>query len=303
MARVHVFGSLNVDLVVYVDQLPKPGETRHGTHFLTTPGGKGLNQAIAAARAGAAVSMIGAVGADDYGRSLIEIVKHEGIDGSSIIGCEELATGVALISVDDCGENYIVIVAGANYAADPRLLRARPGDIVMAQLETPMASVVTLFEIAKESGATTILNPAPATKLTAELLALTDYLIPNEHEAAQLTKIETGQDVGAIAAARELLRSGVKTCVVTLGARGAVLVDGDGSTAQPAFRVTPIDTTAAGDAFCGAFAASLAHGEAKVQALTFAAAAGALATTIAGASTSLPQRERILALIKNGDVR
>ena len=289
--------------MVYVDRLPKPGETRHGTQFLTTPGGKGLNQAIAAARAGAAVSMIGAVGVDDYGRSLIDIVKHEGIDSTSIIGCEELATGVALISVDDRGENNIVIVAGANYAADPRLLRAQPGDIVMAQLETPIASVITLFNLAKESGATTILNPAPATTLTRDLLALTDFLIPNEHEAAQLTNIDTSNEVGAVAAAKDLLRAGVKTCVVTLGARGAILVDGDGSTVQPAFRATPIDTTAAGDAFCGAFAASLARGEGRVQALAFAAAAGALATTVAGASTSLPKLETVLALIKNGDVR
>ena len=300
---MHVFGSLNVDLVVYVDRLPKPGETRHGTRFLTTPGGKGLNQAIAAARAGAAVSMIGAVGVDDYGRSLMEIVKGEGIDSNSIISRERLATGVALISVDDLGENNIVIVAGANNEADPMLLRAQPGDIVMAQLETPIASVITLFKLAKESGATTILNPAPATKLTFELLDLTDFLIPNEREAAQLTNIETEEDVGATAAAKELLRSGVKTCVITLGARGAILVEGDQSRFQPAFRVTPIDTTAAGDAFCGAFAASLALGAAKVQALTFGAAAGALATTVAGASTSLPQRETILALIKNGDVR
>ena len=143
----------------------------------------------------------------------------------------------------------------------------------------------------------------PVTKLTADLMGLTDFLIPNEHEAAQLTNIDTIENGGAFAAARELLRAGVKTCVVTLGARGAILVDADQAAVQPSFRVTPIDTTAAGDAFCGAFAASLAQGETTTQALTFAVGAGALATTIAGASKSLPQRERILSLIENGDLR
>lgn len=303
MARVHVFGSLNVDLVAYVDELPNPGQTRHGKHFLTAAGGKGLNQAVAAARAGAQVSMIGAVGADDHGRWLVESATAEGIDTHSIISREGLSTGVALIGVDDRGENSIIIVSGANQVADPNLVPAQSGDIVLAQLELPVTSVLVAFKMAKEAGATTILNPAPARSLPAELLALTDILIPNEHEAAQITGIKTAENDGAIAAANDLRRLGVKTCVVTLGARGAVLVNADGVTFQPAFAVIPIDTTAAGDTFCGAFAAALALGVVEISALTFAVAAGALATTTAGAVPSLPMRETILDLMKSGQMR
>jgi ribokinase len=300
MARVHIFGSLNADLVTYVDQLPKPGETRHGKSFITVAGGKGLNQAIAAARAGAEVSMIGAVGADEHGRWLTQTAASNGIDTRSILIRDDFATGVALIEVDDRGENSIVIVSGANHLADPTLLRAEKGDIVLAQLETPIASVLALFKIAKASGAITILNPAPATSLPAKLLSLTDILIPNEHEASEISGFDTTTHDGAVAAAGELLGHGVKTCVVTLGARGVVLVNSDGVLFQKPFQVTPIDTTAAGDAFCGAFAAALALGHAPSDALTFAAAGGALATTVEGAVPSLPARHSILDLIKSG---
>jgi ribokinase len=233
--RVRVFGSLNVDLVAYVDQLPKPGQTRHGKRFLTAAGGKGLNQAIAAALAGAEVSMIGSVGSDEHGRWLTQTAAYDGIDTHSIVSREDFFTGVALIEVNDRGENSIIIVAGANHEADPALLRANPGDIVLAQLETPVESALALFKIAKESGATTILNPAPATSLPPELLSLTDILIPNEHEASQISDIDTSANNGAIAAANVLLAAGVTTCLITLGARGAILVDIDGVRAQPAF--------------------------------------------------------------------
>jgi ribokinase len=216
--RVRVFGSLNVDLVAYVDQLPKPGQTRHGKRFLTAAGGKGLNQAIAAALAGAEVSMIGSVGSDEHGRWLTQTAAYDGIDTHSIVSREDFFTGVALIEVNDRGENSIIIVAGANHEAEPALLRANPGDIVLAQ-----------------SGATTILNPAPATSLPPELLSLTDILIPNEHEASQISDIDTSANNGAIAAANVLLAAGVTTCLITLGARGAILVDIDGVRAQPAF--------------------------------------------------------------------
>lgn len=297
MGRVHVFGSLNIDLVVYVDDLPKPGQTRHGKRFLTSAGGKGLNQAIAAARAGAEVLMIGAVGADDYGRQLLEITKAEGIDTGAISVSSQYPTGVAVIAVDDRGENNIIIVSGANQEADPDLLRPTAGDIVLAQLETPLSLVITAFKIAKDSGATTILNPAPASPLPLELLNLVDYLIPNEHEAAEITGIATETNDGALAAATELRRLGVETCVLTLGARGALLVGIDGASFHPAFPVTPIDTTAAGDAFCGAFAAALAAGESLNDAITFANASAALTTTAYGAVPSLPRRAAILELI------
>jgi ribokinase len=297
MARVHIFGSLNADLVAYVDQLPKPGETRHGKSFLIAAGGKGLNQAIAAARAGAEVSVIGSVGNDEHGRWLTETAQNEGIDTSSIVKHKELPTGVALIEVDDQGENSIIIVAGANRDADPTLLRVESGDIVLAQLETPIASVLEFFKIAKAAGATTILNPAPATTLPPELLSLTDILMPNEHEASKITGLATATNNEAISAATALLDGGVGTCIITLGARGAILVNADGVSAQPAFPVIPIDTTGAGDAFCGSFAAALSLDLTQAEALAFAAAAGALATTIAGAVPSLPNRSGILYLM------
>ncbi|OIQ68336.1 ribokinase [mine drainage metagenome] len=201
-----------------------------------------------------------------------------------------------MIAVDDRGENNIIIVSGANQEADPDLLRPTAGDIVLAQLETPLSLVITAFKIAKDSGATTILNPAPASPLPLELLNLVDYLIPNEHEAAEITGIATGTNDGALAAATELRRLGVETCVLTLGARGALLVSIDGASFHPAFPVTPIDTTAAGDAFCGAFAAALAAGESLNDAITFANASAALTTTAYGAVPSLPRRAAILEL-------
>jgi ribokinase len=297
MARVHIFGSLNIDLVAYVDQLPKPGETRHGKRFLTAAGGKGLNQAIAAARGGAAVSVIGSVGDDERGRWLTETAQNEGINISSILKHVDLPTGVALIEVDDQGENSIIIVAGANFDADPTMLRVESGDIVLAQLETSIASVLTCFKIAKAAGATTILNPSPATSLSPELLTLTDILIPNEHEASRITGLATATMDEAISAASALRDGGVGTCIITLGARGAILVNADGVTVQPPFPVIPIDTTGAGDAFCGAFAAALSLDRKQAEALAFAAAAGALSTTIAGAVPSLPNRAGILYLM------
>jgi len=298
MTRVHIFGSLNADLVSYVDELPKPGETRHGKRFLTAPGGKGLNQAIAAARAGAEVSIVGAVGADNYGRWLIETAKVEGIETDSVLEFGQHSTGIALVSVDDRGENSIITIAGANLYADPNLLQISPGDIVLAQLETSIVSVLAAFRIAKEAGAITILNPAPATPIPTELLSLTDLLIPNEHEAAQISGIDTNDDDGALAAANALLGSGSKACLITLGARGALLVNADGAFFQPAFKTDPLDTTAAGDAFCGAFAAALASGESQKSALSFAAAAGSLATTVEGAVPSLPNKDAILGLLQ-----
>lgn len=297
MGRVYVFGSLNIDLVAYVDELPKPGQTRHGKRFLTAAGGKGLNQAIAAARAGADVSMIGAVGADDHGRRLLEIASAEGINTGLIKESINNPTGVAVIGVDDRGENSIIIISGANQEANPNLLHPSAGDIVLAQLETPLSSVITAFKIAKDSGATTILNPAPAGLLPLEFLDLVDYLIPNEHEAEEITGIGTETNDGALAAAADLRHRGVGTCVLTLGSRGALLVNANGSTFRAAFPVTPIDTTAAGDAFCGAFAAALAAGESQNDALTFASASAALTTTAYGAVPSLPSRAAILELI------
>jgi len=300
VSRVNVFGSLNADLVAYVDQLPKPGETRQGKRFLKSAGGKGLNQAIAAARAGARVTMVGAVGDDDHGRWLKKIARSEGIEAEAILEQRGQTTGVALISVDNRGENNIIIVSGANDAADPTALKISQGEILLAQLETPLSGVVRAFETAKAAGALTILNPAPAQELPPSLLRHTDIVIPNEHEAAQLTGIDTCNDSGALRAAQMLRESGAVAVVITLGSRGALLVDSQGPRFQPPFAVMPVDTTAAGDAFCGALAASLSRGETLDYALAFAAAAGGLATTVAGATPSLPLLDEILNLLTQG---
>lgn len=297
MGRVHVFGSLNVDLVAYVDKLPVPGETRRGHRFLKSAGGKGLNQAIAAARAGADVVMSGAVGDDEYGRWLSQVARGKGIDTDNVVVEPGTPTGIALIEVDANGENRIVVISGANEVAYPATLDFSQGEIVVAQLETPLPGVLRVFEAAKAAGASTILNPAPAQDLPNELLALCDIVIPNQYEAEQLTGIAASSVAGAIRAAEALRGNNRCAIVITRGAQGALLVDGQGARFQSPFLVEPVDTTGAGDAFCGALAASLASGEALDYALTFAAAAGALATTTVGTGGSASDLMTILKFI------
>ncbi len=294
---VTVVGSLNMDLVARTPRLPAPGETVLGTAFVTVPGGKGLNQAVAAARQGARTAMIGAVGGDAMGESLLALLEAEAIDAVGVQRLVGSPTGVALIAVSDAGENLIVVVPEANGRVDDAAIARHASTIagscvVLAQLECPLVVVAASLAVARGAGAVTILNPAPAPAdgLPDAILALCDILVPNEHEAALLTGLDTSTVDGAIAAARVLLRRGVGAVVVTMGERGAVLVDGPTAAGLlvTAFRVTPLDSTAAGDAFCGALAAALATGSALPAALERASAAGALATTVAGATPSLP---------------
>lgn len=278
MFDVAVVGSVNLDLVATTHRLPGPGETVAGTGYAEHAGGKGLNQAVAAARSGASVALIAAVGDDDAGRRLRAVAEAEGID-VSMIDIVPGPTGRALITVDDRAENSIVVVPGAN-----AFVRAdAPGDarIVVAQLEIPIDTVIAAFRSARGHGGRTILNPAPAQRLPDELLAVCDVIIPNEHELARIGGPDT------------LFGRGVSAVVTTMGAAGvsvAEMVDGVvDAWEQAAFDVTPIDTTGAGDAFCGALAARLAAGAGLREAVRYAAAAGALATTTAGAVRSLPR--------------
>ena len=286
---VVVVGSLNLDLVARTPRIPGPGETVLGTGYAELPGGKGLNQAVAAARAGASVAMIGAVGDDAAGTALREVARADGIDDSLITEIAGVPTGRALIAVDDAAENSIVVVPGANARVEfDELPAAR---VVLAQLEISPAVVAAAFRAARAQGATTVLNPAPAELVTPEVLELADVVVPNQHELAVLGGRE------ALAAA------GVRTLVVTLGADGADLFDGADPTA-PAHHVTPfdvvpVDTTGAGDAFCGGLAARLAAGDDLHSALVFAAANGALATTVAGAVPSLPIAAATRALVED----
>ncbi len=278
MYDVVVLGSANLDLVVRAERHPRSGETLLGADYREFPGGKGLNQAVAASRAGAAVAFVGAVGDDPAGTRLLDEAESAGVDLAHVRVVSGVPTGRALITVADDGDNTIVVVPGANLHVSPEL---PTGTILLAQLEIPLPAVLTGFASARARGARTLLNPAPATALPTELVATTDVMIPNEHEAAVL-----GGDDALVAA-------GVETVVTTLGADGAAVRRADRSgrgehRRVPAPQVVPVDTTGAGDAFCGVLAARLAAGAELDDALTWALAGGSLATTVAGAVPSLP---------------
>lgn len=286
---VVVVGSLNLDLVARATRLPGPGETVNGSTFAEVPGGKGLNQAVAAARAGARVAMVGAVGDDNAGDVLRDVLATDGIDADGLSVVTGVPTGRALIGVDDAAENSIIVVPGAN--AHVALGELPASTVVVAQLEIDPGVVADAFRAAKAAGATTVLNPAPAENVTDEVLALCDIVIPNEHELEVLG----GTD--------RLVGLGVSTLVVTLGAAGADLIEAGREPVRiEPFSVQPVDTTGAGDAFCGALSARLAAGDPLADALTFAAANGALATTVAGAVPSLPTADRTRALVEGREV-
>ena len=282
---VVVLGSLNLDLVVRTSRLPGPGETVSGFDYQEFPGGKGLNQAVAAARAGASVAFVGAVGDDDAGRRLREVVRDEGIDERWLLTQADVPTGRALIAVDDHAENSIVVVPGANGHVQWPGVAAPVGTVLLAQLEVPLDAVDAAFTAATSIGSITILNPAPAAALADSTIGALSLIVPNEHEAA------------ALGGVGRLLDSGVDTVVTTLGARGARIDTSSRSSTQSPFPVVPIDTTGAGDAFCGNLAARLAAGDDLLVGVRWASAAGALATTIAGAVPSLPRRDTVRALL------
>lgn len=281
---VCVVGSANLDLVVSTPRLPAPGETVFGTDFHEYPGGKGLNQAVAAARCGARTAFIGAVGNDDAGGRLAAVLRDESIDTRGLTMLSSAPTGRAVISVDGAAENSIIVVSGANehLPIAPHLPRAR---VVLSQLEVPTAIIIDAFRRARRSGATTILNPAPAVELGDELLAITDIAVPNHHE------------VEALGGPERLFVLGCSAVVVTRGAEGVSVATPDTTWHQPAFKVKPVDTTGAGDAFCGALAARIAAGDDLAVAIRFAAAAGALATTRRGAVPAQPTSDEVMALL------
>jgi ribokinase len=279
---VCVVGSANLDLVAATARLPAPGETVLGTDFAQHAGGKGLNQAVAAARAGAATAFVGAVGDDDAARILLAELAAAGID-TSLVGVRQRPTGRAVITVDERGENSIVVVPGAN---EEVVVDALPSAaVLLVQLEVPVAAVADALRLARSAGAITVLNPAPATRLEGDLLRLVDVLVPNEHELALL------------GSADRLLADGVGAVVTTLGGAGVRVVSPDGAWHVAPFHVLPVDTTGAGDAFCGTLAARLAAGDALDAAVRVAAAAGALATTRRGAVPSMPHAADVAALL------
>lgn len=305
MAEIVVVGSLNCDLVMRVPSLPKIGETALGTRFDTYVGGKGCNQAIAAARAGARVAMIGCVGRDSYGDRILEALAADEVDTSSVVRDEAAGTGVAQIFVDDAGRNMIGVAPRANFALAPEAIQAAgslisAARVVLLQLEIPVPTVLAAARLARSAGARVILNPAPAPadrSATTALVAAADVVVPNETEAEALCGMSASDEQGVQRSARGILAAGASSVVLTLGSRGALVVERSGNAQRvPAFAVDVVDTTAAGDAFCGALAAALVRGEALFDAAQWASAAGALACTRTGAEPSIPHRTQIDAL-------
>jgi ribokinase len=288
---IHVIGSINRDIVVFVDRHPVPGETMIGRRWSTFPGGKGANQAVAAARLNCPVHMIGRIGTDAFGHDMRAFLQSEGINISAIQTVSNAATGIALITVDAKSENSIIVVPGANriWDAAPKI-DAEPGDIVIAQLEIPLSIVTTTFQTSKIAGATTVLNPSPHEPLPKALLAATDIIVLNEIELGQMAGrgVDLARPDAIIAAARLLISFGPTTIVVTLGARGAIVVTQEDATTIPAHSVKPVDTTGAGDCFTGALAAGLLAGNSIQFAATRASRAAALSVTREGAAASFP---------------
>jgi ribokinase len=298
-----VVGSANVDLVVTAEQLPGPGETILGHRFQTFSGGKGANQAVAAARAGGKVAIIARVGTDTFGERLVADLTASGVDTSEI-GYVDEPSGVALIVTAATGENAIVVAPGANNRLDAAVIESVMSKMthlthVLAQLETPIEGVLRAAERTRVTGATFVLDPAPARRLPKELLELTDWITPNEREASSLLGLDS-KTLDPFKAVRALRAMGPRNVILKMSSKGAVVLAHDaGPILVPPVSVTAVDTTAAGDAFNGAFAVGLSEGRSAVEAAEFAAAAAAISVTRRGAQPSMPKRGEIDAITQS----
>ncbi|MFI5697255.1 ribokinase [Kribbella sp. NPDC051586] len=308
MNDVCVLGSFMKDLVASAERRPLPGETLHGTGFAEFLGGKGVNQAIAAARMGARTAIVGTIGDDRYGEEFLELLSSNGVDTSWIVRHPSLGTGVGLPLVLPDGGNSIIIVSRANAAITTSDVEAATevltsSKVLSVQLELPVEASHTALRLASTAGVTTVLTPAPVGPVDHSLAGLAGYvdiLVPNEVEAAALTGLDCDDDSQVPMIARKLAEDwDLRGCVVTLGSRGAYVLDRAGSFEEriPAYDVATVDTVGAGDAFCGSLAASLADGAGLVDAVRLANAAGALSTTVNGAADSAPARAAALALL------
>ena len=304
---VVVVGSLNTDFVLTLDAFPAAGESVLGKTFEQAPGGKGLNQAVAASRLGAQVAMIGAVGGDQFGPGLIRTLTDEGID-ALVSQIPDTSTGMAIIEVEGSGENRIIVVSGANnFLSEDSVetsLREIAGEhrigVVLTQGEVPVQTTERALRVAKELGAITILNPAPVRDFPPSVFPLVDYLVPNELEAQGLCTLEGNackSMLDFVEVATSIVDLGVGSVIITRGEKGAVWSTATASGQAAAFRIVPVDTVAAGDAFCGGLAAALNEGQPLNEALRWASAAGALTATRVGAITSLPRRSEVEELL------
>jgi ribokinase len=306
MKPIIVFGSINMDLVTKTPRLPIAGETIQGYEFFTAAGGKGANQAVAAARLGIPTQMVGRLGNDDFGRRLLAELHSTGVGTDGVLVDEATSSGVAVITVDDRAENNIVIVAGANgrlNEVDVERLRnyLTGAAALLMQFEIPMSTVQLAAQAARQVGVPVILDPAPARDIPAELYPLVDIITPNQLEASQLVGFTVdGQETAAKASA-ELRQRGVGIAIVKLGAQGVFCATAEETFFVPAFPVEAVDTVAAGDAFNGGLAAALAQGLSLRDAIAWGAAAGALSATKTGAQPSLPDRKTFEAFLKERD--
>lgn len=298
-ATIVVVGSLNMDLVVRVPRHPRLGETILGNQFQTFPGGKGANQAVAAARLGGTVRMIGRVGSDGFGASLLTAVSTDGVDTQFILSDPDTATGVALITVDENGENSIVVASGANARVTPEQIRQSQSafenaSVLLLQLECPLPAILEAVQIAVEQEIKVILNPAPAQPLPTDLLRKVDYLIPNQTELGLLAYPDQPNHPDTLQPAVQLMQEmGIKNLLVTLGSDGVLVIDRQHTVHLPAYTVPVVDSVAAGDAFVGAFAVALSEGKPVLEAARWGNAAGALSVTRHGAQPSLPTRAEL----------
>lgn len=297
MKNILVIGSINMDLVIGTPRMPALGETIHGSGFATHPGGKGANQAVAAARLGANTALLGAVGADDYGKAMKQYLSQSGVDVSHV-STTQTNTGIAMITV--CGgDNCIILDKGANFCVDETLIESNLqllqwADIVVLQLEIPMDTVLYAAKTAKKMGKTVVVNPAPYKPLPAALFGFTDILIPNQHEAGDILGMEIKTPEDAQAALYKLKEMGVATPVITLGVMGSAALEKDGAFVfVPAKKVSAVDTTGAGDSFIGGLCLALSQGKALKEGLAMGTKVAAIAVTRHGAAESFPTLEEI----------
>ena len=305
MNKVTIVGSLNVDTTLRIKRMPLPGETLAAEGKSSAAGGKGANQAVSAARSGAQTALIGEVGKDNSGQMMLDEMKANGIDVAGIRENDQVGTGTASILLDENGQNSILIYGGANQQLSPTDVEAAKdkitaADFVVAQFETPQAATLRAFQLAKANGVTTILNPAPAQKIDPEVLKLTDLIIPNETESAELTGVIITDETSMLISAAKFAQMGVRNLIITVGAKGAFYCTQDGYSFIPAFKVNAVDTTAAGDTFIGALSSQLKPDMSNIEkALVYAQRASSLAVQKMGALPSIPTREQILAASQN----
>ena len=301
-AKILIVGSSNTDMIIKLDRIPKPGETLLGGEFVTAAGGKGANQAVAAARAGGAVTLIARVGQDMFGERAVAGLVQNDVNVEHV-SYDKCPSGVALIFVAKDGENSIAVAGGANAKLSPADVDAaksciESAEMLVLQLETPLETVQRAAELAAAARVPVILNPAPAQPLGDDLLRYVSILTPNESETELLTGISVTDFRSAAQAAEKLQAKGVETVIITMGSQGALVAGPQFSGVVPAFAVKPVDTTAAGDTFNGALAVALAEGKPLVDAVRFANAAGALSVTRLGAQPSAPSRKEIEKLLE-----